>query len=189
MVGFAATAAVTAVALGPAVAVATASQAAAAVATTASASGSVATALGTAGAVGGAVVTGGGAAAAGAAAVPGAVYVATTAAGMGAAEVGVVTGFTTFLASTGPPGWTVLAFVGSDDGLTWDCWKPIVRDTSTTASQGIRLQALQAHKAVKSCSFRDDHISVVNQWEEEFRLDPVRLPSGQLAFHATRCVS
>merc|ERR1712178_136789 len=116
--------------------------------------------------------------------------------GATAAYVGTATtsaslaGSGTMIAATMTPiGWAGLAVIGADeDGLTWDCWKPILRDSSPEPSMGMTVNELLARQEIQSTTWHADHIEISNIWEEHFKLLPVRLPDGLIAFHATRCV-
>ncbi|KEY73041.1 hypothetical protein S7711_06115 [Stachybotrys chartarum IBT 7711] len=89
----------------------------------------------------------------------------------------------------GPIGWAVVGCnkkdnQNGDNGYTWDCWKPLVRDTSTRPSHGITLRCLAAHPNIRSMSLDQDGLLVGNVFSERFRLTPLRV-EGMLAFHAS----
>ncbi|XP_014550330.1 hypothetical protein COCVIDRAFT_31902 [Bipolaris victoriae FI3] len=69
-------------------------------------------------------------------------------------------------------------------GYTWDCWKPIIRDTSAEPSNGMTLRCLAAHPNVRSMSFDCDGLLVGNIFGERSRLTPVSV-EGSLALHAS----
>lgn len=71
-----------------------------------------------------------------------------------------------------------------DNSYTWDCWKPIVRDTSSLPSNGITLRCLAAHPNVRSMSLDQGGLLVRNIFGERFRLTAVSV-EGTLAFHAS----
>ena len=57
----------------------------------------------------------------------------------------------------GPIGWAVVGCKqyydrNGDGSYTWDCWKPVVRNTSTRPSCGMTLRCLAAHPNVRSMS-------------------------------------
>ncbi|KAH8725690.1 hypothetical protein GQ44DRAFT_213306 [Phaeosphaeriaceae sp. PMI808] len=94
-----------------------------------------------------------------------------------------------FATLVGPIGWAVVGCNKNDDlngdsGYTWDCWKPVVRDTSTRPSCGITLRCLAAHSNVRSILFDQGGLLVGNIYGERFRLTPVSV-EGMLAFHAS----
>lgn len=89
----------------------------------------------------------------------------------------------------GPIGWAVVGCNKNDDhngdsGYTWDCWKPIIRDTSTQPSRGMTLRCLAAQPNIRSMSFDEDGLLVKNTFGECFHLSPVSV-EGTLAFHAS----
>lgn len=86
------------------------------------------------------------------------------------------------LALLGPYAMPVL--VGASFDATWDCWKPIVHDESSTPSKGIFLMDLIGHQNVKSTNVIDSNIIIENVWNERFVLQPVCLPDGQVALHS-----
>eukprot|EP00928_Gymnodinium_smaydae_P051592 TRINITY_DN3515_c0_g3_i1.p1 TRINITY_DN3515_c0_g3~~TRINITY_DN3515_c0_g3_i1.p1 ORF type:complete len:204 (+),score=24.23 TRINITY_DN3515_c0_g3_i1:81-692(+) len=158
-----------------------------------------------AGALGGGV----GAAAAGtsaagtvAAAVDGAVGAAagTAVAGAGAAAA------TTGLATAAQNLWTVnkiaslstlgvgmgVLTVGADlDGaaVEWDCWKPILHETSTAPSRGRLLKDILNDPVVDDFRVERDAVFLRNRWNESWRIDPLMLPWGQIAAHASQIES
>lgn len=91
--------------------------------------------------------------------------------------------------TAGPIGCLVVGCNKNDDsngvrGYTWDCWKPVVRDTSARLSYGMTLRCLAAHPNVRSMSFDRDELLVGNIFGERFRLTPVSV-EGSLALHAS----
>ncbi|EUC27047.1 hypothetical protein COCCADRAFT_31365 [Bipolaris zeicola 26-R-13] len=89
----------------------------------------------------------------------------------------------------GPIGWAVVGCKENNNqhgksGYTWDCWKPIIRDTSTVASDGMTLRCLATHPNIQSMSFEQGELLVENIFGEHFRLTPVNI-EGSLAFHAS----
>jgi hypothetical protein len=105
----------------------------------------------------------------------------------------------------GPIGWAVVGCKKTDDqpgesgdgqngesgddqhdesSYTWDCWKPVIRDTSTLPSYGMTLHCLATHPNVRYISLDTDGLLVGNIFDERFRLTPVNV-KGTLAFHAS----
>lgn len=143
--------------------------------------GAVAGTTGTIGAVAEGAIVGAGVVAGGTAAV---------------AEAAVTTGITSAIAAgtiaesasaagiaaatiAGPVG---IAIVGSD-GYTWDCWKPVVRDDSTSPSRGMTLRRLASHPNVRFVTLDLAGFVVENTFGDSFRLSPLNI-DGKLAFHA-----
>jgi hypothetical protein len=89
----------------------------------------------------------------------------------------------------GPLGWIC---VGADaDGASFDCWKPVVRETSTAPSQGRRLVDLLTDPRVKEARVQGQHeknfrVYVTNVWDEVFTVYPVQLANGTVAAHAEK---
>ncbi|KLU90293.1 hypothetical protein MAPG_09257 [Magnaporthiopsis poae ATCC 64411] len=147
------------------------------------------------GAVGAGTATSAAVAASGAAALEGAGVGATVVAlgegacvGVGAIGGGSSAGIA-FASLLGPIGWAIVGCDENDDqngdgGYTWDCWKPVVRDTSTQPSCGMSLRCLAAHPNVESMSLDQGGLLVGNVFGERFRLTPVSV-EGTLAFHAS----
>lgn len=78
---------------------------------------------------------------------------------------------------------------GSEENITWDCWKPVVRDNSTQLSGGMELSKLLRDDRIKKYEVHDDSVYVLNAWDELFQLWPVLLPRQNLfAWHATSAV-
>lgn len=74
---------------------------------------------------------------------------------------------------------------------TFDCWKSVVHDTSAEPSNGMLLREVIADPRIKKAitAAADGplpQLTLVNVWDEEFRLDYVTLPRDQLAAHAVR---
>eukprot|EP00928_Gymnodinium_smaydae_P051591 TRINITY_DN3515_c0_g2_i1.p1 TRINITY_DN3515_c0_g2~~TRINITY_DN3515_c0_g2_i1.p1 ORF type:complete len:172 (+),score=14.54 TRINITY_DN3515_c0_g2_i1:48-563(+) len=76
--------------------------------------------------------------------------------------------------------------VGADAGaLTWDCWKPILHETSTAPSRGRLLTDILNDPVISDVRVGNYSLYVRNRWNESWRIDPVVLPWGQMAAHAT----
>jgi len=60
-----------------------------------------------------------------------------------------------------------------DTSYTWDCWKPVVRDTSARPSNGMTLRCLADHSNVQSISLDQGGLMLGNIFGERFRLTPV----------------
>ncbi|KAI1839554.1 hypothetical protein JX266_014234 [Neoarthrinium moseri] len=91
--------------------------------------------------------------------------------------------------AAGPVGWIIVGCdktdnQNGDSDYTWDCWKPVVRDTSPRPSCGMSLRCLAAHPNVRSISLDQGLLLVRNTFGEHFRLSPVTV-KGMLAFHAS----
>lgn len=81
-------------------------------------------------------------------------------------------------------GLIVVGVEETNNGLTWDCWKAILHDSSTAPSDGKTLNSIIDSPLVTNLECHEDHIEVRNVWGEYFRLDPVLVPTG-MALHAT----
>lgn len=152
--------------------------------------GAAAPAVGAAGAAAtGAATTG--AAATGAA--------AAGAAATGAATTGGATGLASFGAATGgvasgPLGWAILGASEDEQSTgvyTFDCWKLVVHDDSLKPSNGRLLRDIVKDpriKQVRTTSNNSDlpNLILTNIWDEEFRVEYVYLPDGQLSTHAIK---
>eukprot|EP00928_Gymnodinium_smaydae_P066936 TRINITY_DN4989_c1_g1_i1.p1 TRINITY_DN4989_c1_g1~~TRINITY_DN4989_c1_g1_i1.p1 ORF type:complete len:200 (+),score=33.37 TRINITY_DN4989_c1_g1_i1:74-601(+) len=95
-----------------------------------------------------------------------------------------------YVALSWKPFFTAMAMapvvVGADaDALTWDCWKPILHEKSTAPSRGRLLTDLLNDPVVIDVSVGNSSVFVRNRWNESWRIDPVVLPWGQIAAHAT----
>lgn len=129
----------------------------------------------TAAAAGGATAT----AAAGSTAVAAGTATAAGAATSGPLSVGLS------LASAGPAGWAILigAETSSDaKDVTFDCWKPVLRDESTEPSKGKMLKELVKDPRIKRVCITEyegllPQVTLENIWGELFRIDYVTVPS------------
>eukprot|EP01001_Neometanema_parovale_P010729 NODE_6967_length_803_cov_567.408824_g6731_i0.p1 GENE.NODE_6967_length_803_cov_567.408824_g6731_i0~~NODE_6967_length_803_cov_567.408824_g6731_i0.p1 ORF type:complete len:189 (+),score=20.36 NODE_6967_length_803_cov_567.408824_g6731_i0:75-641(+) len=181
-------AAATGVGLGAA-AVASASAASAPVAITATAAG---TAAGTAAATAstatavGAACTAAGEVAVGALAAS-SVPVVSGATGATVATVTASTTAATVL--SGPVGWILVGARENQGECSWDCWKQIVGDSSSVRTSGVTLRELASHAFVKSVQVEQLPFVMTNHDNISFRLDPVVLPCGNVALHATAMLS
>eukprot|EP00928_Gymnodinium_smaydae_P075198 TRINITY_DN581_c1_g1_i1.p1 TRINITY_DN581_c1_g1~~TRINITY_DN581_c1_g1_i1.p1 ORF type:complete len:246 (-),score=31.45 TRINITY_DN581_c1_g1_i1:229-966(-) len=84
------------------------------------------------------------------------------------------------------------ALLGAEaDGfaVTWDCWKPVVRELTTAPSRGRPLVDILNDPVISDYHLGRDSVFVRNRWNESWRIDPVVLPWGQVAAHATRMAS
>eukprot|EP00928_Gymnodinium_smaydae_P016972 TRINITY_DN1644_c0_g1_i1.p1 TRINITY_DN1644_c0_g1~~TRINITY_DN1644_c0_g1_i1.p1 ORF type:complete len:214 (+),score=20.31 TRINITY_DN1644_c0_g1_i1:38-679(+) len=84
--------------------------------------------------------------------------------------------------------------VGADAGanasaVTWDCWKPMLHDTSTAPSRGRLLTDLLNDPVIDDFRIESHVVFVRNRWNESWRIDPVTLPWGQVAAHASQMES
>ena len=138
-----------------------------------------------AGAITGAVVGGTAATAGTGAAVGGATAAAITSSSAGAA--GVTAGL-----AAGPVGWLILGTEVKTGGATFDCWKPILHDTSIEPSEGRLVRDVIQDPRIKEVIVANDEnssdlpkITLVNAWGEAFVLSYLVLPSNnQLVAHA-----
>eukprot|EP00928_Gymnodinium_smaydae_P026051 TRINITY_DN2055_c0_g4_i2.p1 TRINITY_DN2055_c0_g4~~TRINITY_DN2055_c0_g4_i2.p1 ORF type:complete len:207 (+),score=1.63 TRINITY_DN2055_c0_g4_i2:68-622(+) len=81
-----------------------------------------------------------------------------------------------------------LMVIGADvreDTVTWDCWKPILRETSSAPSRGRLVADILHDPAVRDVRIENHSVLVRNRWNESWRIDPVLLPWGQVAAHAS----
>ncbi|KAK1839142.1 hypothetical protein CCHR01_18239 [Colletotrichum chrysophilum] len=97
-----------------------------------------------------------------------------------AASAGGLTGVASASFFAGPIG---LAVVG-DDGVSWDCWKPVVMETSEVPSRGMTLRDLHGHRNMKQITIDHNGFIAENVLGRRFRLSPVTV-YGILTFHAT----
>jgi len=88
----------------------------------------------------------------------------------------------------GPIGWVVLGASKEETEYTWDCWKPVLRDTSTDPSSGRFLKDVAADRRIKTCRIINGAdlpvMTLTNIWDEHFEIEFLRLPTGELAAHA-----
>lgn len=111
---------------------------------------------------------------------------ATATAGAGAAAPAVAA------LTTNPVGWVILGAKfeekqkqANSEGLTWNCYKPVIRDFKRDEPDGVPLIEILEHPNVTKWSEESfGKWSVVNKWEEKFEIRLVSLPSGQIAAHA-----
>ena len=79
---------------------------------------------------------------------------------------------------------------GDENDITFDCWKPVVRDNSDEASHGMSLSDMMTHPNVHDVVVTPGallpNIVIENIWNEKFQLDYVVLrDSEKLYCHAT----
>eukprot|EP00035_Acanthoeca_spectabilis_P034187 m.27569 g.27569 ORF g.27569 m.27569 type:complete len:134 (-) comp6448_c0_seq1:152-553(-) len=104
-------------------------------------------------------------------------------------------------AFSSPLPWVVLGAERSEDaegteGTSWDCWKQVIHDTSTTPSRGLPLQSLPAHPSVRTFKMvtpsDNDPINLIarveNVWGELFDITTLNV-DGTIAAHATPVTS
>jgi hypothetical protein len=77
--------------------------------------------------------------------------------------------------------------------ITWDCWKPLLHDESTTPSRGMLLKEVIQDSRIKSVQLKETegtgypNLILSNIWDENFLIEFVTLPSNhQLAAHALK---
>lgn len=75
--------------------------------------------------------------------------------------------------------------------VTYDCWKPVVHDTSREPSDGMLLKDLLCHPDVTSVTMRPGHsadlpiFTLKNTWNETFEIEYLLLlDPRQLVCHA-----
>jgi len=93
----------------------------------------------------------------------------------------------------GPVGWLLLGTSldgKTESGITYDCWKPVLHDSSPEPSQGKFLKEVMEDPRIKQIIVEDEQsqlpkISLVNIWDEKFDIQYLLLPSiNQLVAHA-----
>lgn len=167
---------------------------------TAAATAGTATALGTAagvGTAGGAIAGAGAGALAGAAggslagATAGAVAGGSAAVGVGSTGAGA--GALAAGALSGPVGWLAVGATENADGgrATYDCWKPVIHDTSEELSSGIALRDLVSHQNIANVVITPGiptglpHIILENIWNEKFEIEYLIIQNtGKCVCHA-----
>lgn len=168
---------------------------------TAAATAGTATALGTAagvGTAGGAIAGAGAGALAGAAgggslagATAGAVAGGSAAVGVGSTGAGA--GALAAGALSGPVGWLAVGATENADGgrATYDCWKPVIHDTSEELSSGIALRDLVSHQNIANVVITPGistglpHIILENIWNEKFEIEYLVIQNtGKCVCHA-----
>ena len=120
----------------------------------------------------------------------GAVAGATSAAGVGGTGTGIAAALGI---GSGPVGWIVLGTeTGSDgSGITYDCWKPVLHDTSVEPSTGMLLKDVMDHPNIANVSVSPGvvdglpNIVLENIWKEKFEVQYfVIRESNRLVCHA-----
>eukprot|EP00928_Gymnodinium_smaydae_P027926 TRINITY_DN2143_c0_g1_i5.p1 TRINITY_DN2143_c0_g1~~TRINITY_DN2143_c0_g1_i5.p1 ORF type:complete len:261 (+),score=27.47 TRINITY_DN2143_c0_g1_i5:88-783(+) len=84
---------------------------------------------------------------------------------------------------------TVVGAEADAFAVTWDCWKPMLHDRSTAPSRGRHLEDLLNDPAITEYHMNPSSVFVRNRWNESWRIDPLILPWGQVAAHASQVVS
>jgi len=83
-----------------------------------------------------------------------------------------------------------LILIGADPNSTepsWDCWKPILRDSSVAPSRGRAFAEVLSDPRVLNYDWVDGSTMLLrNVWDEIFRIEIGSLPWGQIAAHATK---
>eukprot|EP00928_Gymnodinium_smaydae_P059365 TRINITY_DN4266_c1_g5_i1.p1 TRINITY_DN4266_c1_g5~~TRINITY_DN4266_c1_g5_i1.p1 ORF type:complete len:245 (+),score=27.27 TRINITY_DN4266_c1_g5_i1:738-1472(+) len=162
---------------------------------------SMAAASGTAAAGGAAGVAAAGAGAAGAASAGGAAGAAAAGAGATAAGAGAAAAGSGAVVAAGPPaaiaagplivvGLAIVVGVDeSPSAITWDCWKPILHEMSTAPSRGRLLTDILNDPVISDYQIGKHAVIIRNRWNESWRIDPLILPWGQVAAHASQIAS
>ncbi|XP_060586131.1 uncharacterized protein LOC132741883 [Ruditapes philippinarum] len=115
----------------------------------------------------------------------------TVAAGIGGVSVGV----DSLLANMSADGLALLAVGASvnqeDDEISYDCWKPVVHDTSPERSNGMLLKDMVCHPNVANVTMTTGicdslpSILIENIWNETFEIEYVFVHNtGKIACHA-----
>jgi len=77
--------------------------------------------------------------------------------------------------------------LGADtDGLSWDCWKPVLHDKSTAPSSGMRMKEVASDPRVKKITVDDEKVTLVNVWDEKFQVTFFDIPGFGIAAHAAK---
>jgi hypothetical protein len=83
--------------------------------------------------------------------------------------------------------YNLLAF-STDGSATYDCWKPVLHDTSAVPSQGRLLKEVISDPRIKNVWLVEGNqlpqIVLENTWGQKFHVEYVQLPSGAMAAHA-----
>ncbi|XP_054165127.1 uncharacterized protein LOC128962750 [Oppia nitens] len=89
---------------------------------------------------------------------------------------------------SGPLGWLTLGTITDStetSNATYDCWKPVLHDSSRELSSGVILRDIMRDSRLKGIHCSDDYtISLFNIWDEQFELQYVNVPNYGLALHA-----
>ena len=86
----------------------------------------------------------------------------------------------------GPVGWCVLgaeAPEGHDQLFTYDCWKPVLHDTSPEPSNGKLLKDVLSDPRIENI-FELPELVVENVWHEKFQIQFLTFPNNIQAAHA-----
>ena len=80
--------------------------------------------------------------------------------------------------------------IQNETTITFDCWKPVLRDPSTTPSSGKVLKEIMEDARMKQVVVKEGEdenrpdVRLVNIWGDQFDIEYVVLPTGHLALHA-----
>ncbi|XP_060559717.1 PE-PGRS family protein PE_PGRS61-like [Ruditapes philippinarum] len=113
----------------------------------------------------------------------------------GAGVGGTGAGAGALVATVGTGGLALLAVGASvnqeDDEISYDCWKPVVHDTSSERSNGMLLKDMVCHPNVANVTMTTGicdslpSILIENIWNETFEIEYVFIHnSGKIACHA-----
>lgn len=90
-----------------------------------------------------------------------------------------------------PVGWLGVGASVADNKITYDCWKPVIHDTSEEMSNGILLKDLVVNPNVAKVTIsegcRDELPTVLleNKWKERFEIQYILLnETGKIMCHA-----
>lgn len=91
------------------------------------------------------------------------------------------------MAAMGPVGWIGIGMMGADnDGLSWDCWKPVLHDKSTAPSSGMPMKEVLSDPRVKKITVDGEKVTLVNVWDEKFQVTYFDIPGFGIATHAAK---
>lgn len=125
----------------------------------------------------------------------GAAVAGTAATGVTATSVGMAATVNAGIVG-GPALWIVLGAEFNDrtdeHNLSYDCWKPLLHDTSIHPSKGVLLRDVLLDPRIKDVDVSYDisatypQIKLQNIWGESFKIEYVRLPWNEIAAHAVQ---
>lgn len=88
-------------------------------------------------------------------------------------------------------GWLVLgSAITKNEGISFDCWKPVVREESKEKTNGRFLREIMMDERINLIKVENSNslpmITLENVWNERFLIEYVMLPNEQLALHARK---
>jgi len=78
------------------------------------------------------------------------------------------------------------ARVDTSFNVSWDCWKALIHDASSTPSLGKPVKDILIDHRISNATLEDGIILLRNIWNEFFKIQFVCLPWGQVAAHAMK---